>query len=163
MAVQLSKEDFERLADILSQHGDWQSVRSRIDFMAAVFAGSPRKDDLLPTLDLDGDPHGTAVRVIEKLSCFGEDAPGHETLFLLLDRLGEAIGGGDGADFLRDVRTRIVEPADRRDDGGKPAMDDEIRFIETTLRAQRQLRWLLAGLALGVVALGVACILGAPA
>ena len=43
MAIQLSQNDFDRLVGILSQHGEWQSVRGRIEFMGDVFAGSPRK------------------------------------------------------------------------------------------------------------------------
>ena len=36
MAIQLSQDDFDRLAGTLSQHDEWQSIRDRIDFMADV-------------------------------------------------------------------------------------------------------------------------------
>jgi hypothetical protein len=103
MAIQLSPCEYDRLVDILSEHGEWQSARSRIDFMADVFAGSPRKADILRQLDLDGAPRGTAVRVIERLTTFGQDAPGRESLGVLINKLIAYLGGGDNADFLRNM------------------------------------------------------------
>lgn len=106
MAIQLSQNDFDRLVGVFSQHGEWQSVRGRIDFMGDVFAGSPRKADLLTQLDLDGTQRGTAVRVIQRLATFGQDEPGRESLGLLINKLIAYLGGGDDADFLRDVLSR---------------------------------------------------------
>jgi V8-like Glu-specific endopeptidase len=106
MPIQFSQDDFDRLVGILSQHGEWQSVRGRIDFMADVFAGSPRKADILTQLDLDGNPRGTAVRVIQRLSTFGQDEPGRESLGVLINKLIAYLGGGGDADFLRDVLER---------------------------------------------------------
>lgn len=103
MAIQLSQADFDRLVGILSQHGEWQTVRGRIDFMADVFAGSPRKADILPQLDLDGTPRGTSVRVIQRLSTFGQDQRGRESLGVLINKLIAYLGGGVDADFLRAV------------------------------------------------------------
>ena len=51
-------------------------MRSRIDFVLDVLAGSPRKADLVGQLDLDGNPRGTAVRTIQRLMMFGQDRPG---------------------------------------------------------------------------------------
>lgn len=103
MAIQLSQDAFDRLVVILGQHGEWQSVRGRIDFVGDVFAGSPRKSDLLTQLDLDGTPRGTAVRVIERLTTFGQDTPGREALGLLVNKLIAYLGGGDDVEFLREL------------------------------------------------------------
>jgi len=106
MAIQFSQSDFDQLIGILSQHGDWQNVRGRIDFMSDVFAGSPRKADILASLDLDGPPYGTAVRVIHRLSAFGQDKPGREILGVLINKLFVSLGGGYDADFLRSLLIR---------------------------------------------------------
>src|SRR5271154_3275376 len=103
MAITLTESDFDKLTAILSQHSDWQNVRGRIDFMTDVFAGSRRKTDILPQLDLDGTPRGTAIRVIHRLGQFGQDEPGRESLGVLTNRLIAYIGGGDDAEFLRSI------------------------------------------------------------
>jgi len=106
MAIQLSQDDFDRLAGVLSQHGEWQAVRSRIDFVIDVLAGSPRKADLPGQLDLDGAPRGTAVRTIQRLTVFGQDQPGREALGVLINKLIGSRGGGDDVNFLRELLTR---------------------------------------------------------
>jgi V8-like Glu-specific endopeptidase len=106
MAIKFSQEDFNRLTNTLSKHGDWQSVRGRIDFMADVFAGSPRKIDILSQLDLDGAPRATAVRAIERLRTFGQDQPGRESVAVLINKLIAYLGGGEDVDFLRDLLQR---------------------------------------------------------
>lgn len=106
MAIRLSQADFDRLAGILGQHGEWQAVRSRIDFMIEVLAGSPRNVDLLGQLDLDGAPRAVAVRTVNRLMAFGQDQPGRETLGVLINKLIANRGGGDDADFLRELLTR---------------------------------------------------------
>jgi V8-like Glu-specific endopeptidase len=106
VAIKLSPDDFDRLAGILRQHGEWQSVHGRIAFMADVFAGSPRSEDILAQLDLDGTPRATGVRVIDRLSKFGQDEPGRESLGVLINKLIAYLGGGDDADFLREMLGR---------------------------------------------------------
>lgn len=71
--------------------------------MGDVFAGSQRKADLLGQLDLDGNPRGTAVRVIQGLATFGQDEPGRESLGVLLNKLIGYLGGGQDAEFLREI------------------------------------------------------------
>jgi V8-like Glu-specific endopeptidase len=106
MAIQLSREDFDRLVAILSHHGDWYTVGGRRDFVMDVFAGSPRQRDILANLEIDGTPRGTAVRVVDRLATFGQDEPGRESLGLLINKLIAYLGGGDDADFLRDILIR---------------------------------------------------------
>ena len=106
MAIQLSQQDFDRLAGILTQHGEWQTVRTRNDFMVEVLAGSPRKADLRGRIELDGAPHNVAVRTIERLMSFGQDLPGRELLGVLINKLIASLGGGDDADFLHGLLTR---------------------------------------------------------
>jgi hypothetical protein len=103
MAIQLSTKDLGRLAGILSQHGEWQAGRSRIDFMTDVLAGSPRKAELLSQLDLDGTPRAVADRTIQRLMSFGQDLPGREALGLLINKLIARLGDGDDATFLREL------------------------------------------------------------
>jgi len=151
MAIQLSQDDFDRLASILSQHGEWQGVRNRLDFMADVFAGSPRKADILGQLDLDGNPHGTAVRVIHRLATFGQDEPGRESLGVLINKAIAYLGGGDDANFLRDVLARYpfaTQPVAARRVGswrGKETEEDVAEKIigENTLRDVSMLEVLL--------------------
>src|SRR5262245_31772244 len=106
MQINLSQSDFDQLAGILSQHVEWQTVRSRIDFMEDVFAGSPRKKDILPQIDLDGTPRSTAIRVIRRLTTVGQDEPGRESLGVLINKLIAYLGGGDDSEFLRDLLLR---------------------------------------------------------
>jgi hypothetical protein len=93
MAIQLSRDDFDRLVGVLSQDSEWRAVRGRNDFMMDVLAGSPRKTDLLGLLDLDGPPRGTAVRTIEQLTTFGQDQPGRESIGVLINKLIVSRGG----------------------------------------------------------------------
>lgn len=117
MAIQLNQSEFEDLTRVLSQHGDWQSQDRRINFMIDVFAGSPRKADILPNLDLGGTPRSAAVGVIHRLSIFGQDEPGREALEVLINKLLVYIGGGADADFLRALLMKpssITPPAATR-------------------------------------------------
>jgi hypothetical protein len=79
-----------------------------VDFVADVLAGSPRKEDIVGQLDLDGAPRGTAVRTIERLMAFGQDQPGRETLGVLVNKLIASPGGGDQATFLRELLERYA-------------------------------------------------------
>ncbi len=106
MAITLSQTDFDRLRILLSQSSNWGNVRDRVSFMTDVFAGSPRKQDILGQLDLDGAPGTVASRVIQRLMVFGQDELGREALGVLINRLLSEIGGGDDADFLRGLLER---------------------------------------------------------
>jgi V8-like Glu-specific endopeptidase len=103
MAIRLSSDDFDHLSRVLSEHNEWLAVRSRIDFMMDVLAGSPRNGDLLSQLDLDGTPRATAVRTIQRLITFGQDQPGREALGVLINKLIASRGGGEEANFLREL------------------------------------------------------------
>lgn len=106
MSITLSQPDFDRLAELVSVHDDWRSVRGRLDLLADVFAGSPRERDILAQLDLDGRPRGTAVRVIHRLASFGQDADGRESLGVLINKLIAHLGGGEESEFLRALLER---------------------------------------------------------
>src|SRR5579883_1035595 len=106
MSIRLSQEDFDKLTGILSQHSEWQNTQGRSDFLADVFAGSPRRADILTQLNLEGNPRGTAIRVIQKLADFGQDEAGREVLGILINKLLAYIGGGAEADYLRDLFSR---------------------------------------------------------
>ena len=106
MSISLNQPDFDQLVQIMSAHDDWLSVRGRLDFMAEVFAGSPRERDILGQLNLDGKPRGTAVRVISRLAQFGQDEAGRESLGVLINKLVAYMGGGEESDFLRALLER---------------------------------------------------------
>jgi tetratricopeptide (TPR) repeat protein len=98
--IQLSREDFDRLAGILAQMPEFRSISTRSDFFLDVFIGTPLYGRIMGLLDLDGSPRMVAVRAITQLARFGQDKSGHETLALLLNRLLDYMGGGPDADFL---------------------------------------------------------------
>ena len=103
---QLTPDDSERLVGLLSAMPEFRTVQGRVDFLDDVFAGSPRKNDLLSLINLDGNPRGVAVRVITRLTQFGQAEPGQETLGVLINKLLSYIGSGTDANFLRDLFTR---------------------------------------------------------
>ncbi|MCP4423016.1 MAG: trypsin-like peptidase domain-containing protein [Chloroflexi bacterium] len=104
--LQLSQTDFERLVGLLASMPEFRTAAGRVDFLDDVFAGSPRKDDVLTLINLDGNPRGVAVRVITRLTQFGQAEPGRETLGVLINKLLSYIGGGADADFLRGLFDR---------------------------------------------------------
>jgi len=106
MAIALCGDDFNRLVQILETHPDWVMVRSRVEFLADVFAGSARKNDILAQVELDGSPHITALAVVRRLAAFGQDEPGRESLGVLINKLIATMGGGDDADFIRELLQR---------------------------------------------------------
>jgi hypothetical protein len=147
MSIQLTGEDFNHLVNILRQLPDFRTVDRRVDFLDDVFAGSPRKDDVLGLLNVDGTPQAAAVRLITRLTQFGQDEPGQETLGVLVNKLLVYLGGGDEADFLRTLFTRYPlkgTPAAARglDDwrGRESPADVQEKIIgENTLRHVRLL------------------------
>ena len=147
MSIPLTTEDFSRLTAILRELPDFRTVNRRVDFLDDVFAGSPRKGDVLGLLDVDGAPQGVAVRLITRLTQFGQDELGQETLGVLINKLLTYLGGGDDADFLRSLFSRYplkVTPAATRglDDwrGRESPQDVQEKIIgENTLRDVRLL------------------------
>lgn len=120
MAIALSQDDFDRLADILSQRPDWRLPADRVAFMDDVFAGSSRRRDILTRLDLSGRPRAAAVSVITFLQDFGQDDPGRETLGVLINKLIASLGGGEQVEYLRDLMYRYpftTRPVATRDVG----------------------------------------------
>ena len=101
MRLQLGQADFDRLVSLLAGMPEFRTAAGRVDFLDDVFAGSPRKDDVLTLINLDGNPRGVAVRVITRLAQFGQDEPGQETLGVLINKLLAYIGSGPDADFLQ--------------------------------------------------------------
>jgi V8-like Glu-specific endopeptidase len=87
MAIQLNREDFRGLIDILRQAHDFANVRDRRRLVEAALAGSDRGPDLLAQLDLDGNPQQVAVEVVRRLAEFGHVAYGKEALGVLLNYL----------------------------------------------------------------------------
>jgi V8-like Glu-specific endopeptidase len=105
-AWQLERDDFDHLVRLLVELPDFRTPDRRVDFLEDVFAGSPRKQDLLGLLDVSGTPRAAAVRLITRLTQFGQDEPGQESLGVLINKLLNYVGGGSEADFLRDLFER---------------------------------------------------------
>ncbi len=103
MAIDLLQDDFQRITRILAGMTDWQGVQSRIDFTRDVFAGSPRQQDILNNLNLDGRPQPVAVRTVAFLAQFGQDRPGQETLGILINKMIEYQGLNEDSLYLEDV------------------------------------------------------------
>ena len=150
--LQLNQGDFDQLVGILSQQPDFRTVQGRVDLMTEMLAGSPRKADVLNTLNLDGNPRGVAVRVIDRLQTFGQDQAGREVLGLLINKLLSFVGAGANADFLRGLFQRYplnVPPTNTRGitDGWRGTETDgkvqEKIIGENTLRDVRMLQLLL--------------------
>ncbi|AGL18721.1 trypsin-like peptidase domain-containing protein [Actinoplanes sp. N902-109] len=117
MSVSLAAEDFERVVAILATMPDFRTAQQRADLLTDVFAGTPRGDDVITSLDLDGTPRAVAVRVVQRLQLFGQDEPGREALGVLLNKMLSYLGGGGSAQVLRSVLVRypLATP---------PAVDD---------------------------------------
>lgn len=87
MTVQLTSDDFRKLVDTIATDVNFRSVRDRWRLVAGALEGSPRADDVLSTLDLDGTPRGVAVEVVERLSQFGRVTTDKEALGVFLNYL----------------------------------------------------------------------------
>jgi hypothetical protein len=74
--------------------------------MDEVFAGSGRRQDILPRVDLSGQPKAAAVSSIIFLKDFGQDEPGRETLGVLINKLIASFGGGEQVEYLRKLMRR---------------------------------------------------------
>jgi S1-C subfamily serine protease len=104
--LQLETADFDRLAGLLAAMAEFRTETGRVTLLDDVFAGSPRRNDVLSLLDLGGAPRTAAVRTISRLSLFGQDEPGQETLGVLINKVLAYMGAGPDADFLKGLFTR---------------------------------------------------------
>jgi hypothetical protein len=89
--------------------------------MDEVFAGSGRRQDILPRVDLSGRPKAAAVSSIIFLKDFGQDEPGRETLGVLINKLIASFGGGEQVEYLRKLMRRYpftTKPLATKDVGG---------------------------------------------
>ena len=104
MTVQLSRDDFRMLVGVIATDVSFRSVRDRWRLVSGALEGSPRADDVLSTLDLDGTPRGVAVEVVERLSQFGRVTADKEALGVFLNYLLFFKGEEDAeAAFIRQV------------------------------------------------------------
>ncbi len=115
MNLPLSKGDFELLAKLLCERGEWHGVRGRLDFLNEAFAGCTHKADILSRLDLDGTPRQTAVHVIEVLSNVLQFEGDGRPLSDLVRKLLGYVGTGKDTELLRDLLIRVAT--------GQPAQD----------------------------------------
>ena len=101
MSVQLAREDFTKLVNILRISPGFANVRDRQLLVKAALEGAPRGADLLAQLDLDGMPQLVAVEVITRLAKFGQVAEGREALGVFLNALLPLMGEDQDAAFIR--------------------------------------------------------------
>jgi V8-like Glu-specific endopeptidase len=106
MTIALTREDFQELVRLLATLPEFRTLTNRVAFVTEMLRGSPRADDLLMRIDLDGNPHTVAVQVIELFNNFGQDVPGQEVLSRLINHLLEFRGGGNEVEFLRGLFAR---------------------------------------------------------
>ncbi|MFC5219893.1 trypsin-like peptidase domain-containing protein [Streptomyces coerulescens] len=122
MSIVLEQNDFERLVGILGGMPDFRTAQGRMDFVTHVFAGTPRRDDLIASLNVDGTPQAVAVRFVDRLQTFGQDEPGRETLGVLVNKMLSYLGGTEDARYLRELMTRY--PFHTRPTADRGAPDD---------------------------------------
>jgi hypothetical protein len=134
LSIQLTQTDFDALVNILDSFPDWRTEQGRIDLMDEVFAGSPRKRDVL-NVGLSGTAHQAAVRVIQHLARFGQDAPGRETLWAFTARCCRSLGEGGEAAFLRGLPGRYASPEQVADPlTPAPTMPDSRTLYEVLIK-----------------------------
>ncbi len=99
MSVQLDQPDFNRLTRIVQNLPGFGNVRDRRDWVEGAFRGDPKADTILGVLDLDGLPMGISVRLVSRLSEFGQVAYGKEALAVFLNYIQPFTGDRD-SDFI---------------------------------------------------------------
>ncbi len=164
---QLNTTDFERLVSLLAGMPEYRTETGRVDFLDDVFAGSPRRQDVLSLLNLGGTPRAAAVRTITRLTQFGQDEPGQETLGVLINKVLVHLGGGSDADFLSSLFDRYPltgNPAATRRVGAWLGREDpgqirekiigentlrDVRLLELALTASQAVARILTANGLG--------------
>ncbi|GAB4206581.1 MAG: hypothetical protein Fur006_63750 [Coleofasciculaceae cyanobacterium] len=102
MTVQLSQPDFNRLTQIVQKLPGFANVRDRRDLVVGAFGGDPKADVILGLLDLDGMPMGVSVRLVSRLSEFGQVAYGKEALSVFLNYI-QPFAGDEDSDFILEL------------------------------------------------------------
>jgi V8-like Glu-specific endopeptidase len=87
MTVQLTSDDFGKLVSIIAKDANFRNVKGRVRLLTGALEGSPRADDIMSTLNLDGTPRGVAVDVVKRLSQFGRVTADKEALGIFLNYL----------------------------------------------------------------------------
>jgi len=87
MSIKLSAEDFQKLIRIVQSLPGFANTNARYRLLQDILEGSPRGNDVLYSINLDGDPHGVAVEVIKRLINFGQLTSGHEALSVFLNHI----------------------------------------------------------------------------
>jgi hypothetical protein len=105
MSVKLKQPDLQTVVSAVKQLPQFRNVRDRQRFVDLTLGGTPVSENLIGTLDLDGEPDLVAVEVVTKLAQFGQVEYGKEALGVFLNGVIAAVGG-DHADGLRDLFTR---------------------------------------------------------
>ncbi|MEP0885148.1 serine protease [Trichocoleus sp. ST-U3] len=102
MTVQLSQPDFNRLTQIVQKLPGFANVRDRRDLVVGAFGGDPKADVILGLLDFDGMPMGVSVRLVSRLSEFGQVAYGKEALSVFLNYI-QPFTGDEDSDFILEL------------------------------------------------------------
>jgi hypothetical protein len=126
MAVQLDDNDFPQLINILAKLPDLANVWDRRRLLESTLEGTPRSEDLLRGIALEGTPLGASTGIVRFLQTFGQVASGKEALGVFLNRLQSYVGEED-ASFIRrfpsatGVATRLQPPFKRRSSARTPS------------------------------------------
>ena len=102
MSVSLERTDFQRLVNIVARSPNFNTVQGRVDTVVYALRGEPRGDDVLIQLNLDGNPHGVAIQVVDRLARFGRVTPDKEALGIFINTLLDYhIGDDADIEFMR--------------------------------------------------------------
>jgi V8-like Glu-specific endopeptidase len=103
MTIELNRNDFQKLVDIVRNLPAFRTVDGRIELMLQTLRGSPRANDILSSIKFDGDARNVAVGVLDRLMNFGQVVQGREALGVFVNQVLEYIGEGENAEFLRQL------------------------------------------------------------
>ena len=141
MTIQLHRDDFRRLVDVVQNLPAFGTVRDRRRLVAGALAGEPRAETILAGLDLDGPPRAVAVEVIRFLADFGQVASGREALWVFLEEILSDRGEGEDTDFIRSLFTNYAQsnpPTSKHPDTEAKAGGDAIRMDDAAGSTSRQ-------------------------
>lgn len=106
MTIQLDREDFQRLINVIERQPQFAAVRDRRRLLDAAFEGEPRGATVIANIDLDGNAHLVAVEVVTALLRFGQVAYGRSALGVFINEILGRIGSSADEAFLRGLFAR---------------------------------------------------------
>ena len=141
MSVNLSRTDYKLLKNMLRDY--FSAGNQPTPFLAEAFAGSPEAGALQGKINLGFAPNDLAGEIITKVSNFGRDTLGRESLSLVIDALKENTGDVKKHDELDRLvwSYKMLSSVDTGTELGEPALERVIRknlaFVDLEVWLQR--------------------------